>query len=145
MTATEAQAAVDYRRRARRSPSAIGRGLEGLELEGPPGSDGRPPVTHVDALPDGGKRVVEGAAAKLDRPEAMTGSERIALEAIIIPDHRPAIAIRQGSYTVTHSSHFSAATRRCPSSSRRSLTRTSCTWGDRSCRCLLRQGWIGWT
>jgi endonuclease G len=86
-------------------PAGAARRAAGLEsLADPLGSPAptEPPVTHFDALSDKKKAAVEGAVAKLDRPEMMSRQERVALEAIIIPDRRPAISIVDDDYTVTH-------------------------------------------
>jgi endonuclease G len=61
-----------------------------------------PPVTNFDALHDDDKAAVEGALAKIDTPEAMEPQEEYALEAIIIPDRRPAVDIRNDDYRVDH-------------------------------------------
>ncbi|MBJ6121862.1 DNA/RNA non-specific endonuclease [Sphingomonas mollis] len=95
MAESDARAAVNFLLRTTRDKA----GLESLEL---PGAGGEAPVTDFDALPDAHKNAVEGAAAKLDRPEQMTPSEHFALEAIIIPDRRPAILIADDDYRVTH-------------------------------------------
>ncbi len=88
MAESDARAAVNFLLRTARNKA----GLESLEL---PGAGGEAPVTDFDSLPDAHKSAVEGAAAKLDRPEQMTPSEHFALEAIIIPDRRPAILIAE--------------------------------------------------
>lgn len=62
----------------------------------------QPPVTNFDRLPPQRKDAVAGALAKLDTPAAMARDERFALEAIIIPDRRPAIAIVNDDYQVSH-------------------------------------------
>ena len=61
-----------------------------------------PPVTDFDTLRGKDKAAVEGAFAKLDTPEAMDPREEFALEAIIIPDRRPAVDIRNDDYRVDH-------------------------------------------
>jgi endonuclease G, mitochondrial len=45
---------------------------------------------------------VESAAEKVARGEELAEHEQFALEAIIIPDKRPAIDIKNGDYAVTH-------------------------------------------
>src|SRR5687768_17244003 len=74
--------------------------LESLETAAAAGT--APPVTGFDALPGEDKAAVEGALAKLDTPEAMSPDEAFALEAIIIPDGRPAVDIRNDDYRVDH-------------------------------------------
>lgn len=87
---------------ARGSGIRAATGLESLsEPLGSPAST-QPPVTHFEMLSDPQKKAVEGAVAKMDRPETMDRQERMALEAIIIPDRRPAISILNDDYTVTH-------------------------------------------
>jgi endonuclease G len=61
-----------------------------------------PPVTGFESLRDEDKKAVEGALAKIDTPEAMEPQEEYALEAIIIPDRRPAVDIRNDDYRVDH-------------------------------------------
>ena len=61
-----------------------------------------PPVTGFEGLRDADKKAVEGALAKLDTPEAMAPDEAFALEAIIIPDRRPAVSIQNDDYRVDH-------------------------------------------
>ena len=63
------------------------RGTEAPALE-------RVPIEHRGA--------VESAAAKLATGESLNPPERFALEAIIIPDKRPAIDIVGGDYNVVH-------------------------------------------
>lgn len=60
------------------------------------------PVSNFEALPGDAKKWVEGAFAKLATPAAMSPPERMALEAIIIPDRRPAIAVANDDYAITH-------------------------------------------
>ncbi len=61
-----------------------------------------PPVMDFDNLRGEDKAAIEGALAKLDTPEAMDPSEEFAVEAIIIPDRRPAVDIRNDDYQVEH-------------------------------------------
>lgn len=95
MTRTKPEDAVAFLRRTVRSDGV---------LESAPSADAlsEPPVTNFDQLPGEAKAAVEGAVAKLDRPDTMTPPERMALEAIIIPDRRPAINIANDDYVVTH-------------------------------------------
>ncbi len=60
------------------------------------------PVTDFDVLPDRAKKAVEGAFSKLAKPASMNPGERMALEAIIIPDRRPAITVANDDYVVAH-------------------------------------------
>lgn len=104
MADTGANAAAGFLRRldARGTGSRAAIGLESLEEPLGSASPSQPPVTHFDTLSDAKKSAVEGAVAKMDRPETMTPPERMALEAIIIPDRRPAISIADDDYQVTH-------------------------------------------
>lgn len=104
MRSTNPVEAADFLKRIRSRRA----GLESLDTGAAPD---QPPVSNFDSLPDAHKSAVEGAAAKLARPETMTPHERFALEAIIIPDHRPAIAIKDADYQITHPDwlHLNAA------------------------------------
>ncbi len=61
-------------------------------------------------LPSEHQQATENAAKKLATREEMTPPERFALEAIIIPDKRPAIDIVNGDYTIVHPlwTHFAS-------------------------------------
>jgi endonuclease G len=54
------------------------------------------------AAPERLRPHVESAAEKMARGEPLAPPEQFALEAIIIPDKRPAIDIKDGDYAVTH-------------------------------------------
>lgn len=66
------------------------------------------PAEHAEALmptaaaPERLRPDVESAAEKMARGEELAPPEQFALEAIIIPDKRPAIDIKNGDYAVTH-------------------------------------------
>lgn len=65
----------------------------------------------TDAPPEHLREDVERAVDKMARGEALAPPENFALEAIIIPDKRPAINIEKGDYAVTHKDwlHLNAA------------------------------------
>ena len=55
-----------------------------------------------EAVPAEHRRAVEGVAKKLMTDEGLTPHEQFALEAIIIPDKRPAVDVVNGDFVVTH-------------------------------------------
>jgi len=58
------------------------------------------PVTGFDRLSSPERQAVEGALEKLTRPAELNLAEQDALEAIIIPDRRPVINIRDDDYEI---------------------------------------------
>ena len=54
------------------------------------------------AVPEKYKGVTESAVAKIVSNEELTSHEQFALEAIIIPDKRPAVDIVKGDYNIIH-------------------------------------------
>lgn len=59
-------------------------------------------LTGFETLESTDKFAVEGVAAKLGHDEELSPEEEFALEAIIIPDRRPAVLVRNDSYEITH-------------------------------------------
>src|SRR5262245_491330 len=55
-----------------------------------------------EVVPTEHRSAVEGAAKKLMTDEELTPHEQFALEAIIIPDKRPAVDVINGDFVVTH-------------------------------------------
>src|SRR6478736_3216572 len=55
-----------------------------------------------EAVPAEHRKAVEGVAKKLMTDEGLTPHEQFALEAIIIPDKRPAVDVVNGDFVVTH-------------------------------------------
>jgi endonuclease G, mitochondrial len=55
-----------------------------------------------EAVPAEHRTAVEGVAKKLMTDEGLTPHEQFALEAIIIPDKRPAVDVVNGDFVVTH-------------------------------------------
>lgn len=103
MADTRPEAAASFLRRVG-APRMSLESLEAPAVGASPdvGAADQPPVTNFDALPPARKDAVAGAMAKLDTPQAMASEERFALEAIIIPDRRPAIVIANDDYQVSH-------------------------------------------
>lgn len=66
-----------------------------------------PPPSRVPSEYQG---ATESAAVKVATGQDLTPPERFALEAIIIPDKRPAVDIVHGDYAVAHTlwTHFNA-------------------------------------
>lgn len=62
----------------------------------------RPRRESLEAASGPGRRIAEAALEKLARGSSLSADERFAVEAIIIPDKRPAIDIRRGTFEVTH-------------------------------------------
>ncbi|MBD2750934.1 MULTISPECIES: trypsin-like peptidase domain-containing protein [Microvirga] len=78
-------------------------GLESLTQDAPALEDlALEELVPARSLPQEQIDLAERAATKLSRSEEMAPDERFALEAIIIPDKRPAIDIIRGDYHVTH-------------------------------------------
>jgi DNA/RNA endonuclease G (NUC1) len=67
-------------------------GAPALEMAMPP----------PEAIPDEHRGTVESAARKSMTNEPLTPDEQFALEAIIIPDKRPAVDVVNGDFAVTH-------------------------------------------
>ena len=72
-----------------------------LESIGAP-ADQAEALMPTAAAPEWLRPDVESAAEKMARDEELAPHEQFALEAIIIPDKRPAIDIENGDYAVTH-------------------------------------------
>ena len=59
-------------------------------------------MPRPEAIPDEHRGAVESAARKSMTDEPLTPNEQFALEAIIIPDKRPAVDVVNGDFVVTH-------------------------------------------
>lgn len=78
-------------------PTEPDRGLESLAVADPVET-----VMPASGVPKAFRGLVEKTARKLVRDEPLTPDEDFALEAIIIPDKRPAVNIVGGDYQVDH-------------------------------------------